>query len=110
MLFSTSGFQEGAIRLARAHGIATITVLDGRWLYKTKSVGPPQPPPAWIKLPRFAAERLSPTEDGWSSHRIDDEQVDAISEFLNNDLSEQPPNEGAAGDGQDRAAPERPMR
>lgn len=33
MLFSTSGFQEGAIRLAGARGIATVTVLDGRWLY-----------------------------------------------------------------------------
>ncbi len=84
MLFSTSGFQRGAIQLAGARGIATVTVLDGRWLYETKSLGPPPPPPPWIKLPRFAGERLSPLERGWSCHRIDDQQVDAIRSFLEN--------------------------
>lgn len=82
MLFSTSGFQKGAILLAGARGIATVTVLDGRWLYETRSAGPPPPPPPWIKLPRFAGEIMSPTEGGWSSARIDDEQVDGIVRYL----------------------------
>lgn len=82
MLFSTSGFQKGAILLAGARSIATVNVLDGRWLYETRSAGPPPPPPPWIKLPRFAGEIMSPTEGGWSSARIDDEQVDGIVRYL----------------------------
>jgi hypothetical protein len=40
---------------------------------------------------------------------MDDEQVDAIREFFNGS-SEQSPNEGAASDGQNQAAPDRPSR
>ena len=82
MLFSTSGFQEGAIKLAQARGIATITVIDGRWLYETKSSHPVAVVPAWLKLPRFAGQSLIPLQNGYSCHTIDDEQVDAIRDFL----------------------------
>lgn len=82
MLFSTSGFQRGAIQVAASRRIATVTFLDGKWLYETKSVGPSSPPPSWVRLPRFAGQRLTPTEGGCSCHVIDDDQVDAIREFL----------------------------
>ncbi|MCU1336349.1 MAG: hypothetical protein JWO19_1930 [Bryobacterales bacterium] len=84
MLFSTSGFQEGAIKLARARGIATITVVEGRWLYETRSLySDSVVPPPWANLPRFAGQRLTPLENGYSCHTIDDEQVHAILDFLN---------------------------
>jgi restriction system protein len=38
-LFSTSGFQSGALEYARIHGIATITMVDGQSTYMTKSLG-----------------------------------------------------------------------
>jgi len=82
MLFSTSGFQEGALKLAQARGIATITVIDGRRLYETKSLYPESTVPVWVKLPRFGGLSLTPLVDGNSCHTIDEEQVDAIREFL----------------------------
>ncbi|MCX6007025.1 MAG: restriction endonuclease [Chloroflexi bacterium] len=38
ILFATSGFQKGAISYAKAHGIATVTVINGSWLYETRSI------------------------------------------------------------------------
>jgi restriction system protein len=37
LIFSTSGFQTGAIKFATAHGIALIRVIEGRFTYITKS-------------------------------------------------------------------------
>jgi restriction system protein len=82
MVFSTSGFQKGALAYAGDRGIATITVLDGRWLYETKSFSPTSEPPSWVKLPRFAGERLIPTANGWTCYRIDDEEVTTVREYL----------------------------
>ncbi|MEE8120040.1 MAG: restriction endonuclease [Anaerolineales bacterium] len=55
MLFSTAGFQRGALEYAAKRGIATVTFIDGKLTYETKSAaGPPDPPP-WANIPRFAA-------------------------------------------------------
>ncbi len=82
MLFSTSGFQKGAIEYATAHGIATVTVIAGEWLYETKALGPIPSPPAWLGLPRYAGIRVEPTEKGVSSHTVLPDHLDALSEFL----------------------------
>ncbi len=31
-----SGFQSGAIEYAKAYGLATVTVVNGTWLYETR--------------------------------------------------------------------------
>lgn len=51
-LFSTSGFQSGALKYAVVHKIATVKVVDGRCTYFTKSMGAElvEPPP-WANLP-----------------------------------------------------------
>lgn len=82
MLFSTSGFQSGAIEYAAAHGIATVTVVAGEWLYETRAAGPTAAPPPWAHFDRFAGIRLSPTEKGVSSHNIDKDHLDALSEWV----------------------------
>lgn len=45
-LFTTSGFQSGALEYAKKHGIATVKVVDGKSTYMTKSFGnaPVKPP------------------------------------------------------------------
>jgi restriction system protein len=47
MIFSTSGFQKGALEYAAAHGIATITFIDGKSTYETRAMNsqPVEPPP-----------------------------------------------------------------
>jgi restriction system protein len=82
MLFSTSGFQLGAIQYAATHGIATVTVVGGDFLYETKAMGPPQPPPPWANLPKYAGIRLAPTEKGISTHSILPDNPDVLLEFL----------------------------
>ncbi|MGH7147819.1 MAG: restriction endonuclease [Nitrospiraceae bacterium] len=50
MVFSTSGFQSGALEFAKAHGIATIQVAEGRTSYFTKSLSGPSEPPPWANI------------------------------------------------------------
>lgn len=51
-VFTTSGFQSGALKYAKVHKIATIKVVDGRSMYSTRSLGSaPIEPPPWVKLP-----------------------------------------------------------
>lgn len=51
-LFTTSGFQSGALKYAEVHKIATVKVVDGRSMYFTKSMGADliEPPP-WANIP-----------------------------------------------------------
>lgn len=51
-LFSTSGFQSGALKYAEVHKIATVKVVDGRSTYFTRSMGAElTEPPLWANLP-----------------------------------------------------------
>lgn len=51
-LFTTSGFQSGALRYAKAHKIATVKIADGRSVYFTKSMSTERSePPPWANLP-----------------------------------------------------------
>lgn len=51
MLFSTSGFQSGAIEYAAKHGIALVHLVDGKMSYSTRSMYGPKEPPSFIKVP-----------------------------------------------------------
>jgi restriction system protein len=64
MMFSTGGFQKGAIEYAAAHGIALLTFSDGCATYETRHHGPPIEPPPWARQHRFVAHRLSLGERG----------------------------------------------
>jgi len=68
MIFSTAGFQRGAIEFAQAHGIALVQVADGRTSYATKSFGEPPPLPPWV--PPYVGWIVSLSADGNESHRL----------------------------------------
>lgn len=55
MIFSTAGFQAGAIQYAEKHGIALCYLVDGKSNWFTKSAGPPTPPPPWVYIPEYIA-------------------------------------------------------
>lgn len=82
MMFSTGGFQRGAIEYASVYGIALVTFKDGRALYETRDQGPPRDPPPRVDLPRFFGERLSLGDKGINVRRVRDGDVRAIDEFL----------------------------
>jgi restriction system protein len=50
IVFSSSGFQSGAIKFADAHGIATIQLTEGKSNYFTKSADGNMEPPPWVKI------------------------------------------------------------
>ena len=91
MMFSTRGFQKGAIKYASANGIATANFIDGRILYETRADGPPVEPPPWVDLPRFAAHFLNADEEKIRVHLVKDDYVEAIDEWLADDLQHREP-------------------
>jgi restriction system protein len=82
MLFSTSGFQKGALKYASAHGVATITFAAGRFAYETRGLYGPPDPPAWERIHQFVGLRLASRERRIECHAIYEDDVDAIREWL----------------------------
>ena len=65
MVFSTSGFQSGAIEYASKRGIATVGVQHGHTNYFTKSLGvQPVSPPPWVETPDYIGWFIRQTESG----------------------------------------------
>lgn len=65
MLFTTSGFQSGAIKYATAHGIALVSIIDGVATYETRSAYPvAAKPPTWLNLPKFALWHVGENDGG----------------------------------------------
>lgn len=57
MIFSTSGFQVGAIKFAKEHGIALIKVFDGKLNYLTKGKSSDSTTiPNWVDIPKYQGE------------------------------------------------------
>jgi restriction system protein len=78
MLFSTGGFQSGALDYAASQGIATLTVVNGRFMYETKTAEFDAEPPSWVKLPDFAGIVLRATPDRISSRNFYDDQLEPL--------------------------------
>lgn len=64
MLFATSEFQSGAIKFASKHGIALVSVVDGKSTYQTKALGPKPEPPPWANLPKYAGWLVRLSDSG----------------------------------------------
>ena len=88
MLFSTSGFQKGALQFAAARGIATVAVVNGERVYETRGAGsgPPEPPP-WVQCDPYVGIRMSSTDKGISCHTIELARVDALKEWFAEDAA-----------------------
>jgi restriction system protein len=59
ILFTTSGFQSGAIDYAETHGIALVQFASGESVWFTKSAASVSRPPAWVGIPKYV---------GWWHH------------------------------------------
>ena len=83
IVFTTSGFQSGALEYAKAHGIATVVVHDGRAAYETKSIDGVGTPPPWRPNYKYVGWIMSINDNGNESyHFIADDYHDAIDEWL----------------------------
>jgi restriction system protein len=85
MIFSTSGFQRGAIQYATKRGIALIDVADGTSNYFTRSenAGKIALPP-WVSVPDYIGW-FQTSDDGSSVECsvLSDERFDPLLEWLN---------------------------
>ncbi len=83
ILFSTSGFQSGALEFAAAKHIATVAVVEGEWLYETRAAGGRQArPPPWADVDARVGIRMTKTPTGLTYQTIELSRVDAIVEWL----------------------------
>ena len=53
MIFSTGGFQSGAVEFAEKHGIALVQVVEGKTNWHTRWISGPSEPPSWVEVPPF---------------------------------------------------------
>lgn len=92
IVFSTSGFQKGAIEYAQKRGIATVTVQNGNTNYFTKAQGHgPAKPPPWVKLSKYIGwfttfdDKSNP-----SFSLIDDDRRDPLVEWFKTNIKTNP--------------------
>jgi restriction system protein len=79
MVFSTSGFQDGAKKYAIEHGIALVKVIEGRFTYFTKSQDSQNfEPPPWADIPKYVGEY----QEGNTTCYLQNGYFDALKEFL----------------------------
>jgi restriction system protein len=72
MLFATAGFQKGAIKYAKQHGIALIQIADGKTSYLTKGARPTEYYPSW--LPPYVGWVISLDEKGEKVQSLIDDE------------------------------------
>ncbi|MBM4271148.1 MAG: restriction endonuclease [Deltaproteobacteria bacterium] len=82
MIFSTCGFQEGALDYARSKNIATVIFVAGDFLYETKALDAPSTPPPWVHLPKFAAIFVTREGGTIASSTVYNERIEPLSEWL----------------------------
>jgi restriction system protein len=83
MIFSTSSFQRGALEYAKARGIATLIVQDGRTNYHTKAYRQKVEPPPWVHVSKYIAWFAAPGGPQSVVHSlVDDTRIDPIMAWL----------------------------
>lgn len=82
IVFTTSGFQSGALEYAKAHGIATIIVQDGQAAYQTRSINGVATPP-WYPQYNYIGWMAGINENGNETYRlVAYDYLEAIDEWL----------------------------
>jgi len=83
IIFSTSGFQSGALSYAKEKGIACVTFLDGDYNYETRDINGEHKPPPWIKFPKYAAIFLEKNNNSIQCIHIGSNNTEALKNWLN---------------------------
>jgi restriction system protein len=82
MLFSTSGFQEGAVEYAIQHGIALVRLASGETSYFARSANPTPLPDSLPAYVGWLIAQHDGATDGVSYSLVDPQQPDALNKFL----------------------------
>ena len=88
-IFSTSGFQRGALDVAVEEGIATLIFEAGNARYETRFVTLHHDPPDWLAVPPYAACLISTSGDSTiSMSRVSSENIGTLAEWMRENMSE----------------------
>ena len=82
MIFSTSGFQSGALKYAKDKGIACISLVSGEYLYETRDLNGNYKPPPWVSLSKYSAVLLEKTNGSISCTTIDNRNIEKLRDFF----------------------------
>jgi restriction system protein len=87
MLFSTNGFQKGAIEYAKARRIALVRLIEGELTYQTRAVrlaGAPRPkPPPWADIPKYLCVMIRLGHDGgWTQSVVEPRRTEPLRDFV----------------------------
>lgn len=85
MIFSTCGFQSGALEYARSKNIATVMFVAGDFLYETKAKDLTPPPPPWASFPKYAGIFARYHRGNIRCTKVDNNNINSIREWLNHD-------------------------
>ena len=70
MVYSTAGYQRGAIEYAKANSISLREVRSGTSSIITKGVGTPQGAPPWVKIPEWSLIAITLMDSGAIQHEL----------------------------------------
>lgn len=83
MIFSTSGFQLGAIAFADAKHIATVSVTEGRFTYHTRALSDtPTVVPPCVRIDPYVGIRVCKTAEGVACQVVDTKSTRALEEWI----------------------------
>lgn len=87
MLFSTNGFQKGAIEYARARRIALVRFIEGELTYETRAArqadAPRPKPPPWANIPPYVGILTAMDSEGrWLQSVVEPGRTEPLVEFL----------------------------
>jgi len=87
MIFSTIGFQKGAIQYASQHGIALVRIDDGKTTYITRSIDNiTHEPPAWAHIPKYIGWLIKENREGAiNMSTISEERIECLLNYLEED-------------------------
>lgn len=78
IIFSTSGFQSGALSYSKEKGIACVTFLNEDYNYETRDISGGHKPPSWIKFPKYAAIFIEKNDNSIQCKHIDNSSIEAM--------------------------------
>jgi restriction system protein len=85
ILFATNGFQRGALEYARAHGIALVRVIEGKFTYEMRnmhSTGYRSEPPPWANIRPFVGHCMCMKDGKIHVSLVEPGRIDALKSYL----------------------------
>ena len=87
MMFSTAGFQRGALEFAKSKGIASITFVNGHANYQTRSLEPTHTPPLDIEFPKYGGFLVTLEASVMHTAWVAVDELGPIAQWIHQDIS-----------------------